>query len=132
MNTSRFRVSLSLFQDICYMPLMPLSGLILSFKGPRSRQAGIFLNVLCYFYVLASQRHANSNFLSGFSLFNNGLLTTTFTAAASCITAADTVIAFATDPADAQYANCGLQLPPCRGATTSQGGIPANPPTPFT
>lgn len=52
--------------------------------------------------------------LSGYTIFNNGPLTTTFTAPASCITAAaDTAIAVATDPAEAEWdANCGLWLPP--------------------
>jgi hypothetical protein len=50
--------------------------------------------------------------LSGFSLTNNGPLTTTFTAPASCSTAYETMLGAATDPTDIQWRAQCLWLPP--------------------
>jgi hypothetical protein len=50
--------------------------------------------------------------LSGFSLTNNGPLTTTFTAPASCSTTYETMLGAATDPTDIQWRAQCLWLPP--------------------
>jgi len=77
----------------------------------------IFSNVPCLIlcfkvFVLYVTIMPTATSLSGYSLTNNGPLTTTFTAPASCSTAYETMLGAATDPTFIQWAAQCEWLPP--------------------